>query len=480
MQAIDPAKHGGTARGADTTLLDRKMQGTRAALTGCYLVIGCLALRAGAVGGPAAAVLAAISLMPLSGGLLLVLLRRPRPHAAAITAGCLIMDTVVASLVVHWTGGALSPCLPFYLTPVMAAAFRFGPRGSLLFSALAVAGYAAACAATAPGATAPDPAAAAVLRIVILFAAPAVGIGALHRKLGRYRREKALRRELERANRQMETAFRERKAAQEQLLHAEKLSSLGRLVAGVAHEINNPISFVVGNLVHLEQYVKRLEALLRFYDGLRLEHGHERARDALKEEMEYDYLLEDARKALADSRDGAQRVCRIVDALRKFSRLKTGTFRKVELREVLENAWCILAGKAGRNTHLVREYAEQACALGDPDELNQLFLNLLSNAVDALPPEGGTIRVRTFAAPHPAAEGPVHAEVEDDGPGIPDENRDRIFEPFFTTKEVGRGTGLGLSIAYGIARRHRGEISVARPAGGGALFRVTLPRWNAG
>jgi signal transduction histidine kinase len=359
----------------------------------------------------------------------------------------------------------------------MAAAFRFGPRGSLFFTGLAITGYSAVCIGTPPELPAPNPAAAAVLRIVILFAAAAVGIVSLHRKMERFRKEKSLRRQVENSNRELEQACRELKAAQDQLLHAEKLSSLGRLVAGVAHEINNPISFVYGNLIHLERYLHRIKTFLRFHDGLPLPPREEAERETLKQKIEYDYLWEDMEQALKDSRNGTDRVRRIVGALGKFSRLRTGTFRRVEIREVLENTLCILAGKQKKNTRLVREYQEETTVRGDPDELNQLFLNLLSNAVDALEPSGGTIRVRTVPPRGGPSTGPVLVEVEDDGPGIPPEIRDRVFEPFFTTKEVGRGTGLGLSIAYGIARRHRGEITLSNPPGGGSLFRVSLPRW---
>jgi len=468
------------APASDTTPLDRKMQRTRIALTGSYLLIGCAAYLTGAVSGPPAMVLGAIAVMPLSGVAVLLLLNRARAPTVpgVFTAGSLALDTVLASWVVFWTGGPASPCLPFYLTSVMAAAFRFGPRGSLLFTLLAASGYAVAGTLPSPGIPAPNAVAEGVLRIVILFAASAVGIGALHRKMDLYRKEKASRRQAERANKALEAAYRELKETQDQLLHAEKLSSLGRLVAGVAHEINNPISFVYGNLVHLERYVGRMRSLLTFHDSLRLPPGEEERRAALKRDMDYDYLWEDMEKALTDSRSGAERVRRIVAALSQFSRLRTGTFRRVDLREVIENAVCILHGQKGRTTRLLLD-CHEAAVLGDPDELNQLFVNLLCNALDAVAPAGGTVRVRTLPSrgPHPP-DGPVFVEVEDDGPGIPAEIRDRVFEPFFTTKEVGRGTGLGLSIAYGIARRHRGEITLIAPPGGGSLFRVSLPRWS--
>ncbi len=458
--------------------LDRKMQKTRIALTACYFLIGCLAYLTGAVSGHPGKVLAAIALMPLSGAVLLHRMKRSKKPPWQLTAAALAMDTLLASWVIHWTGGALSPCLPFYLTSVMAAAFRFGLRGTLFFTLLAAAGYGVVGVCAPAADPAPDTLPARILRITILFAAAGVGIGALHRKLEGYRKEKRLRRQLEKTNRDLEGACRERKEAREQLLHAEKLSSLGRLVAGVAHEINNPISFVYGNMVHLESYVRRLKQLLSFDEGLALGPEEAEQRETMKASIDYSYLWDDLETTITDSRNGAERVRRIVAALGKFSRLRKGTFQRVDVREVLENALCILAGKQQKNTRLLRDYKSDTPVRGDPDELNQLFLNLLSNAVDALGAAGGTIRVKTFAGSTARAPEKVIFEVEDDGPGIPLENRDRVFEPFFTTKEVGRGTGLGLSIAYGIVRRHRGEITLTTPPGGGTRFRVSLPRWD--
>ena len=465
----------------DPTLLDRKMQKTRALVTSCCLLIGCLAYLSGAVQGHAGKVLPAIALMPLSSCLAWTGLGRVRWSPAVTTALTLALDILIVSWVIGWTGGGSSPCLPFYLTPVMAASFRFGPRGSLCCAALALAGCLLA------GVPAPDPSpvpagggatAELLLRIVFLFAASAFGIGALHRKLGLYRRERILRRELEEANLDLARAYRDLQTTQEQLLHAEKLASLGRLVAGVAHEINNPISFVYGNLIHLESYLGRLKPLLAFDDALALPEARHREREAVKTSLDYDYLRQDLDRALGDCRNGVDRVRRIVDSLLRFSRVGKGVCRRVPLAEPLENALCILAGRFKQNVRIVRQVDSEAAVAGDADELGQLFLNLLANAADAVE-QGGTIRIRTIGATR--GEGtpdPVVVEFEDDGPGIPDEVRNRIFEPFFTTKEVGKGTGLGLSIAYGIVKRHRGEITVLSPQAGGTLFRVQLPAWR--
>jgi signal transduction histidine kinase len=312
------------------------------------------------------------------------------------------------------------------------------------------------------------------LRISFLFAAAGFGIRALHQKLERYRQEKGLNRELERANRELAAAYQDLQTTQDQLLHAEKLASIGRIVAGVAHEINNPISFIYGNLIHLQTYVQRLKSLLAFDETLPLTPALRQRREETKRSIDYDYLLEDVDSALGSSRNGAERIQRIVEALLNFSRVRKVTFQDVDLREPLENALCIVGSKIKGNVSIIREYSCTRTIRGDPNELSQLFLNLLTNALDAVESDG-TISVRTYGQRDRDNHGRVLVEVEDDGPGIPPEDRDRIFEPFFTTKDVGKGTGLGLSISYSIVKRHKGEMSALSASPKGTLLRVSLP-----
>jgi signal transduction histidine kinase len=455
-------------------LLERKMQKSRFVITGSYFVLGSLAYAIGAVEENVLKVLCAIVLMPMSSLLSLWLMHRVPGIQAKITAVNLVLDTLLTSWVIFWTGGTLSPCLPFYLTTVMAASFRFGPRGSLLYTLLAVVCY---CTVGALDPDLPDTLhglAGMTLRISFLFAAAVFGIRALHQKLERYRQEKSLNRELERTNRELAAAYQDLQTTQDQLLHAEKLASIGQIVAGVAHEINNPISFIYGNLIHLQTYVKRLKSLVAFDDTLPLSPAVRQMRKEAKKSIDYDYLLEDIDGALGSSRNGAERIQKIVEALLNFSRVRKVTFQDVDLREPLENALCILESKIKGNVSVTREYARTSTIRGDPNELSQLFLNLLTNAVDAVE-ENGTISVRTYGQTGSDSHGRVFVEVEDDGPGIPAEDRDRIFEPFFTTKEVGKGTGLGLSICYSIVKRHKGEMSALCASPKGTLFRVSLP-----
>ncbi len=454
--------------------LGERMQRSRALVTGSYLALGGVAYGVGAVKGHAFEVLPAVAMMPvLSLVSLRAMRRRPRLQTT-LTVLNLALDTLLTSWIVYWTGGAESPCLPFYLTTLMAASFRFGACGSLWAALLAL-----ACAGTV-GAVDPRPlsplrgVAEMGVRVAFLFAAAGFGLQALHRRMDRYRRERSLNRRLARANHDLAAAYRDLQAAQERLLHAEKLASLGRLVAGVAHEINNPISFVYGNLVHLEAYVRALKSLLAFDDGLPLVEADRRAREERKAALDDAFVREDVDRALRACRHGAERVRKIVEALLNLSRTRKAPFREVVIREPLEGALSMLEGKIRQGIRVIRRYGDGLVVRGDPDELGQLFLNLLSNALDAVA-GGGTVWIRTGRGPLGEGKETVLVEIQDDGPGIPPADRSHLFEPFFTTKPVGRGTGLGLSIAYGIARRHGGTIVPHFPGKGGSLFRVSLP-----
>lgn len=227
-------------------------------------------------------------------------------------------------------------------------------------------------------------------------------------------------------------------------------------------------------MIHLQTYVQRMKTVLAFDEGLPLSRDLAEQRETLKSSVDYDYLWQDFGRALDDSCNGAERIKKIVEALLKFSRIRTGRFRDVAIGDPLENALCILGGKLKKGVRVIREYDRHALIHGDPDELTQLFLNLMSNAVDAVG-GNGTVWLRTGALEKATTHGKTLIEIHDNGPGIPPENRDRIFEPFFTTKEVGKGTGLGLSIAYSIVKRHKGEIAVVCEPGKGTLFRICLP-----
>ncbi len=260
--------------------------------------------------------------------------------------------------------------------------------------------------------------------------------------------------EIAKLNENLEARVDERtqelRETQAQLMQSEKMRSLGQLVAGVAHELNNPIGFVHANLQLLTGYIQKLVQA-------QLEEGDvERPRDAIK-------------KLLMRSREGTERVKKIVQDLRTFSRMDQAELADTDLNGELQRTLGLMEPRFKDGIELSVELEELPPVRCYPAQLGQVFMNLVMNACDAVG-SGGTVCVRSRAA----GDGVV-LEFEDSGPGIEDHVRERIFEPFFTTKPVGQGTGLGLSISHGIVERHGGRLTVDCPARGGTVFRVELP-----
>jgi signal transduction histidine kinase len=251
---------------------------------------------------------------------------------------------------------------------------------------------------------------------------------------------------------------RELHEAQAQLVHGEKMRSLGQLVAGVAHELNNPIGFVHANLQLLSEYVPKLVAAQRAGDDTtRIETAIE--------------------KLLSRSREGTERVKQIVADLRTFSRMDHAVLSEVDLNREIERALTLMEPRLRDAVEVEREFGEIPLVSCYAGQLNQVFTNLLMNAADAIGGKG-KIRIRTFAKSSSKPSGPidcVRIEFHDDGPGMSPEVQARIFEPFFTTKPVGQGTGLGLSISYGIVERHGGRMLVGSAPGEGTTFVIELP-----
>jgi len=255
-------------------------------------------------------------------------------------------------------------------------------------------------------------------------------------------------------NETLEARVEERTAelrdTQAQLTQAEKMKSLGQLVAGVAHELNNPIGFVYANLQLLDEYIHKL------VEGQRTETDTQRAQEAIA-------------KLLERSKEGTQRVKKIVQDLRTFSRMDQAELQDADLHEEIELTLRLMEPRLKDDITVERDFGRiprVRCYIG---QLNQVFLNLLVNACDAIG-RGGKIRIRT----RPTEAG-VRIEIADDGPGIPEDVQSRIFDPFFTTKPVGVGTGLGLSLSHGIIERHHGRFWVESTPGQGAAFFIELP-----
>jgi len=273
--------------------------------------------------------------------------------------------------------------------------------------------------------------------------------------------------ELQRAYQALRRAHEELKHTQQQLLHAEKMASLGRLVAGVAHELNNPISFVLGNAVALRKYAKRIGAYLAAMHG-----GappDECAR--LKRELRIENILADLPSLIDGTVEGAERTRDIVDGLKRFSAVDRDERERFELVSVVERAVHWVAKAAPERFQVELNLPEPLAVVGSPGQIQQVVMNLAQNAVDAT---AGLPQARLAIAGR-SADGWVEIEFHDNGPGIAAENLGRIFDPFFTTKPVGKGTGLGLAISYGIVERHGGKLAAYNHAEGGAVFTLLLP-----
>jgi signal transduction histidine kinase len=267
---------------------------------------------------------------------------------------------------------------------------------------------------------------------------------------------------LERDLAEQNRVLRETQAA---LVQTEKLAGLGRLAAGVAHEINNPVAYVTNNLVVIR---RDAQAALDALDARR--RGDAAAAEQLEAEADIEYLRANFARTCDKTLEGLHRVRDIVRNLRDFARLDEAEFKEVDLNAALESTIEIARHEfKERGARLETQFRPLPPVLCHPGKVNQVFLNLLVNAAQACA-RGGLVTVRT--RPEPPG---VVAEVEDNGCGIRPEHRSRLFEPFFTTKPVGQGTGLGLSVSFGIVRDHGGTIEVESEVGRGTTFRVRLP-----
>jgi PAS domain S-box-containing protein len=270
-------------------------------------------------------------------------------------------------------------------------------------------------------------------------------------------------------------AHEERKRAQAQMIQTAKLAGLGQVVAGVAHEINNPLAFVSNNMAVLQRDLADVHALLttlREVDPILAEHAPEARRQVrvLWEQADVDYLLENLPGLLGRTRDGLERIQRIVSDLRAFARMDDDAFVEIDLGERIRSTVHILDGRAkSRQVAMTLELDPLPLLRCRPGKIDQVIMNLVSNAIEACDANGKVaVRARCDGSR-------LVVEVEDDGCGIDPATRERIFDPFFTTKAVGEGTGLGLSISYGIVRDHGGTIEVESTPGAGSCFRVCLP-----
>ena len=272
--------------------------------------------------------------------------------------------------------------------------------------------------------------------------------------------------ELQKAYKELNAAHAELKLAQERLVQSEKMASLGRLVAGVAHELNNPISFVYGNMHALQRYTDRLCA---YFDAINEGNSREQLK-AMREKLRLDKAIRDLNSLVEGTMEGADRVKEIVNDLRQFSSTQESEKAVFDLSHVIKTAmhWIIKESKAPID--VVESIPVDLTAFGHSGQIHQVVVNLIQNAVDAM--DASDPKRLLLSAQ--VVDGKVIFEVRDSGPGIPDDFLSRLFDPFFTTKPVGQGTGLGLSISYGIVSEHGGELVIKNHPDGGALASLTL------
>jgi two-component system, NtrC family, sensor kinase len=271
------------------------------------------------------------------------------------------------------------------------------------------------------------------------------------------------------ANEELQSAYRDLQQAQMQLIQREKMASVGQLVAGVAHELNNPIGFVFSNVTTLEDFVRRLRAMVETYRGLELPAAEREQVQARWEELKIDYALRYLDSMIQGIREGAERTRKIVRDLRVFARTQDAVWQSVDLHEEIESSLTLLNHLLKDRVRVHRKFGDLPSVECVRSQVDQVFLNLLANAAQAIDGEGDiTIETRT-------ENGVAVVTITDTGRGIPADVLGRIFDPFFTTKPVGEGTGLGLSISYEIVKKHGGEITAASPPGSGATFTLRLP-----
>ncbi|MDO9227066.1 MAG: ATP-binding protein [Pseudomonadota bacterium] len=273
--------------------------------------------------------------------------------------------------------------------------------------------------------------------------------------------------ELRRAYQALREAHEDLKRTQQQLLHSEKMASLGRLVAGVAHELNNPISFVLGNAHALHRYAQRLDKYLAAIHAGKPKDELE----TLRRELRIDRLLEDLPPLIDGTVEGAERTRDIVDSLKRFSAVDRNERQPFNLTLVIEQAVHWVTKAATDKIRVTTRLPEGINVLGSPSQMQQVIMNLVQNACDATAEEAQP-RLSISAE---QSGGNVEVRFRDNGPGIRAENLPHLFEPFFTTKPVGKGTGLGLAISYGIVERHGGSLAAGNLPEGGAEFILSLP-----
>ncbi|MEO0646766.1 MAG: ATP-binding protein [Cyanobacteria bacterium J06650_10] len=278
----------------------------------------------------------------------------------------------------------------------------------------------------------------------------------------------------------LETVLADLKRTQSQMLQSEKMSSLGQMVAGIAHEINNPVGFIHGNLKHLGTYVEDLIEALQLYEI----HCTDSADSLLTKDLadlEIDFIKEDLPKVLSSMRIGTSRIQEIVLSLRNFSRMDEADCKSVNIHEGLESTLMILGHRLRLQSNrpaiqIIRDFSDLPSVLCYASQINQVFMNILVNSIDALDTSTNTLENPQITLRTEVVQKSVVISIADNGTGMPTDIQERIFDPFFTTKEVGKGTGMGLAISHQIVtEKHAGKIKCFSDEGIGTEFVIEIP-----
>ncbi len=278
-------------------------------------------------------------------------------------------------------------------------------------------------------------------------------------------------------NRTLKNQIMTLQETQDHCIRTEKLASVGRLSAGIAHEINNPVGFVSSNSTTLTGYINRINEILAMYRK-----GIDRDIIAKREKtLKIDFIIEDIGNLLMENIEGLARITNIISNLKKFSRNDNGSeYMNADLNEAIRSVLVISKNETKYYADIKTDLGDIGMIYCNISELNQVILNLIINAVQALKELDrenlGQITIRTYKD-----SDWIYCEIADDGPGIPNQIKSKIFDPFYTTKEVGVGTGLGLSICHDIVvTKHKGRITLDSEVGKGTVFTIVLPRYKDG
>jgi two-component system, NtrC family, sensor kinase len=282
---------------------------------------------------------------------------------------------------------------------------------------------------------------------------------------------KEYRRHLEELVTERTITLKDLKQAQSQLVQSEKMVSLGQLVASIAHEINNPVNFISAGVDSLSTNLEEIRQVLEIYHKITEGNVTEKLKEIeeLKTRVEYKEAIREVNKLIESIKNGTNRTTEIVRGLRTFSRLDEDTLKMADIHEGLDSTLILLHNKYKNRIEILKNYGNLPLIECYPGQLNQVFMNILSNTVDAID-EKGIITISTSIS-----NGFIQISIKDTGQGIPENIREKIFDPFFTTKRIGKGTGLGLSISQSIIEKHNGSIDIKSEVGKGSEFVIMLP-----